>query len=678
MNFGLSKKAIIIFIGLTLVLAAGCREQTPMQAGEERYFVPKDPPDARYTIEATGRLSEAGIAIEATETIVFRNPAARPMHEFALEGFFAIKDFHILAMDRDLTQPDRGEPERGIKFFSLPEPLAPGGEITVNIDYKLEIPVRQDRPISLQAWYPKLWWDGLPTRDAFRVKWDGPEGYALATSGRLDPATGYLENPGVATRFGIWMAKGLEVEERDAGGVLVRALFTEKGAECARLCLETAVDVIRFYQDVHGLFPFRSLTIIPGGAKPWGGYPFASALVVIHGQEAFGEAPELHWKWITAHEAGHQYWGEYVLSGDTPGNYTESWVMIGMGIFCDRMWVESRGLPNDKHQAFFNRYLSGVKSYFDVTADAPESLKAKQEYDRNNILIHGKGYSIVSALRETLGDEVFRRVYLRCVGEYVGRRLGYRDFWRIAEEESGENLGWFFEQWVRSPRYLCYGIASKECRPEGDGYVSEIVVERIGDSITMPVAVQAVFEDGTEQTVRTDRFLKRTHLRFRSRAALKNAVLDPRKRLAMLDEPLPVLPDELPARVRKLDYNGEWEEGLGLFKTALEAGAKDASIWFKLGMVIFEGGYLNESFSCFEKVLDSTSDADGQFMALTWMGNVRDAQGRRDEAVKYYREALGRYAGSDTRHDQFGIQSSRTWIEDRLKAPYDWTKIIKR
>jgi hypothetical protein len=65
-------------------------------------------------------------------------------------------------------------------------------------------------------------------------------------------------------------------------------------------------------------------------------------------------------------------------------------------------------------------------------------------------------------------------------------------------------------------------------------------------------------------------------------------------------------------------------------------------------------------------------------MALTWMGNVQDAQGRRDEALRLYREALKQDSGTATRHDQFGIQSSRAWIEDRLKAPYDWTKIIKK
>jgi tetratricopeptide (TPR) repeat protein len=444
------------------------------------------------------------------------------------------------------------------------------------------------------------------------------------------------------------------------------------------LCLETAVDVIEFYKEIHGFFPFPSLTIIPGGSSPWGGYPFASALVVIHGMQVFDKAPELHWKWITAHEIGHQYWGETVMS-DQYHAYPDSWLMIGMGIFADRMYTEFRQIGDDKHAGLMNRYLKGVQEHFDTTADAPESLARHQKYDRNNILIHGKGYSIVSALRNTLGDETFKRIYFRCTQEYSGKRMSYHDLRNIAEAEAGQNLRWFFDQWVRSPQYLCYNITSTDSRLEGETFVTDITVDALGESMLMPVDVQAVFEDGTVQTARGSRFLRKQNITFRSEAALKKAVLDPYNRLAMLDEPLSILPEELPDKIEDLAYSHAWNKGITLYKTAFESDYDDSRGWFKLGIVIFEGGYFNEASICFQKILELDAPEMVDFMAVTWLGNTCDAQGRRDDAVEYYRKALEMADNHGLiRHDQFGLQISSEWIQQRLLAPFNWRSVVKK
>ena len=672
-------KSILYVLIISLAFLCACDTST-QSLGISSYFVPQDPPSAQYTFEAECRLAENIATVSGTGTIQFRNSSKRPLSAVALEWrgqspdslevFFQGEKLQIL-------QPNALNPI--VKFYSLPRAFRTNESVELEVRYSNGFGIRDNGDISLQVWYPKLWWDGLPSRDSFHVEFKSPEGYVTASSGRQNRTTGAYESPGVTTRFAFWLSKNVQAEERESSGVLIRVLFTDKGKECAMVCLETAVDVIDFFIEAFGVFPMDSLTIIPGASRPMGGYPYASGLVVIHGQEAFAQATELHWKWITAHEIGHQYWGEYVMSDDYPEDYTESWLMIGMGIFADRLWVESRGLGDEKHLGFLDRYLRGLKGNYDTTADAPESLKAQQDYDRNNVLIHGKGYSIVSALRSVLGDDLFMTVYLRSLDEFVGKRMGCRDLWQLAEEESGENLGWFFEQWVRSPRYLCYQITSTESRPEGEGYITEIAVEPRGDSILMPIDLQASFKDGSVQSARIDRFFSPTIIVFQSQTELLEAVLDPLHRLAMLEKPLPVLPKELPAKVRKLPYNGSWEQGMELYRTALEADVQDFQIWFKLGMVVFEGGYLDESFTCFEKMLELKAPDAYDFMAKTWKGNIRDAQGRREEAVKFYKMAL-EVAPSDSgwRHDQFGIQSSREWIESRLKMPFDWSQIIKK
>jgi tetratricopeptide (TPR) repeat protein len=67
------------------------------------------------------------------------------------------------------------------------------------------------------------------------------------------------------------------------------------------------------------------------------------------------------------------------------------------------------------------------------------------------------------------------------------------------------------------------------------------------------------------------------------------------------------------------------------------------------------------------------------FMAVTWLGNTCDAQGRRDDAVEYYRKALEMADNHGLiRHDQFGLQISSEWIQQRLLAPFNWRSVVKK
>ena len=672
-------KSIILFLIISIALVSGC--DTASQTSEiPSYFVPQNPPSAEYTLEAECTVDEKTTSVNGSGTIQFIHSSPRPLTAVALEWRGkTTESLTVYVEGKKLKRMYLDSLNPLVHFFAFPQAFNLNEKVTLDIRYSNGYQVRDNGDISLQVWYPKLWWDSLPTRDSFRVKFDEPDGYVTASSGRQNKKTGIYESPGVTTRFAFWLSKNVQVEERESAGVLIRVLFTEEGKECALLCLETAVDVIEFYKEFFGVFPSDSMTIIPGASRPMGGYPYASALVVIHGQEAFADRPELHWKWITAHEIGHQYWGEYIMSDDNPEDYTESWLMIGMGILADRLWVEARDLGEEKHQGLFDGFIGGLKRYYDTTADAPESLKAQQEYDRNNVLIHGKGYSIISALRSVLGDTVFQTTYLRCIDEFAGKRMGYKDLWTLAEEESGESLDWFFEQWARSPKYLCYQITSMDSRPEESGFVTEITVEPMGETIFMPLDLKATFKDGSYKIARIDRYSSQSKIVFRSKFELEEARLDPLHRLAMLEKPLPILPKELPVKMRNLPYNGKWEEGVELYKLAIDSDVQDYHIWFKLGMVIFEGGYLDEAFTCFERIMNLTAPSDYIFMAKTWFGNIRDAQGKREEAISFYKIAL-EAAPNDSgwRHDQFGIQSSREWIENRLKSPFDWKTIIKK
>ncbi|MCX6560424.1 MAG: hypothetical protein NTZ26_07900 [Candidatus Aminicenantes bacterium] len=639
-------------------------------AAGEALRVPADPPKSRYKIEAA--ISPENGTVSGSETVRLVNPGLLPMTRIALDWTVSkTRSVEVRVGGRRLEplNPVGRERLAAPLLFDLPAPLAPKAELILQIDFSASDLLRGDgREYKLTGWHPRLWWNGMAGHDAFEVKVAAPPGYALAASGRLDQGTGTYKTDAAAT-FGLYLGRGMKAEEIAADGVLIRALFTEAGADCARLCLATAADTVRFYKKWLGFYPFPSLTVIPGGSDPWGGYPFATGIVVIHGQEKMASRNADFWQWITSHEVGHQYWGEYVLDADDP-----AWLWIGLGIFADREYTRAKGLSPDRHPGFFAQFLIGMEKRLDTTLDIPPAQETLIDWDRNKTVVEGKGFSVVSALDGVLGRETFHRVYARALREYGGRRLGWRDFRRLAEEESGLDLGWFFLAWVRSNTYPSYKITAQTCRPEGAGFVSEIRILSQG-TMQMPVPVRAEFEDGTARTATTDRLSDLTVLRFESRSPLKTVALDPDRAFALRQDPIPMDAEELQSAVLfELPSTGAGEKALRLYEIARAQKIPDRNVWFRLGLVLFDGGYWPEAFQSFSTLAETTPETLERFAARAWMGMLKDLLGERDEALGHYREALRYDTGQTMRHDQFGILINKAWIEERLTAPFRWEK----
>jgi tetratricopeptide (TPR) repeat protein len=190
----------------------------------------------------------------------------------------------------------------------------------------------------------------------------------------------------------------------------------------------------------------------------------------------------------------------------------------------------------------------------------------------------------------------------------------------------------------------------------------------------MPVPVKAVFEDGSRQIKLTNRLFRVNNLEFESRSKLKEAILDPDNKLALLETPSEATPEELSDIISLLPWTGAGEEALKAYEKAISLKLDHVRSWFKLGLILFDGGYYKESFKAFEKLIELNPPQLTHFASLVWMGHLQDLFGNREEALKYYNEALKRDTGGTMRHDQWGIKIGRQWIEERLKSPFKWGK----
>jgi tetratricopeptide (TPR) repeat protein len=353
------------------------------------------------------------------------------------------------------------------------------------------------------------------------------------------------------------------------------------------------------------------------------------------------------------------YWGDYVLA---QGSDSLSWLMIGMGIHADQEYRRARSITGAGVLAAV--YESGVQQGRDTTMDVTQEQESAIEWDFNNIVEHGKSIAMINALESVIGRGGFDALYRRCLREYAGKRLGWREFQRIAEIQAGQDLDWFFEPWVRSSGSVFYRVAGNDCAPAPGGFDCTVRVERTG-ATRMPVTVAARFEDGTEQRGRTERLADVDELHFQAKARLRDAVVEPEHGVIMAEDP--VTARSVTAKIQSLPWAGAGAAALQVYRQAGQVTIEDAGTRGKLALMLYDGRYYQEAL----EVVKSLEQGDWRFFALVWDGHLLDLLGRRTDAVAAYQEALKMPGTPSMRHDQYGLVIDRKWVEERLKTPFE-------
>ncbi|MBY8870614.1 M1 family metallopeptidase [Micromonospora sp. PLK6-60] len=181
----------------------------------------------------------------------------------------------------------------------------------------------------------------------------------------------------------------------------------------------------------------------------FGPYPFASTGAIIDYAPNVGYALETQTKPIfssrasvgtMAHELAHQWYGDSV----SPERWSDIWLNEGFATYAQWMYTEYNG--GASVQQTFNsssNYGRAASSSFwqIVLADpGPEDMFSNIPYNRGAMTLH--------ALRGKVGDDAFFRILRQWAAIHRHSDAGTADFIALAERESGQNLGAFFDVWL--------------------------------------------------------------------------------------------------------------------------------------------------------------------------------------------------------------------------------------
>ncbi len=142
-----------------------------------------------------------------------------------------------------------------------------------------------------------------------------------------------------------------------------------------------------------------------------------------------------------AHELAHQWFGNAV----SPERWQDIWLNEGWATYAEWVWSEASG--GDTAQTLFDDIMAipADDSFWNLTvADpGPLGLFLAPIYDR--------GAATLYALRVKVGDEAFSDGTRLWLERYDDGTATTEDLEAVYEETSGQDLGAFFDTWVRTP-----------------------------------------------------------------------------------------------------------------------------------------------------------------------------------------------------------------------------------
>ena len=213
---------------------------------------------------------------------------------------------------------------------------------------------------------------------------------------------------------------------------------------------------LAFYEKYLGPFPFRSQKV---GIVETPHLGMEHSTAIAYGNQF--KYNEDGTDWLLLHEFGHEWWANLVTASD----WRDFWIHEGFQSFMDTFYTETL----HGREAYMKAMRARQKGFRNMQPVAPREPKiayqvymAEPDYLKSDGDIYGKGAYFLHTLRHLIGDDAFFKAlrhmaYPTKAMEKItdgrqARLVNTDDFLTIAEQDSGMELDWFFELYLRQPK----------------------------------------------------------------------------------------------------------------------------------------------------------------------------------------------------------------------------------
>lgn len=185
-----------------------------------------------------------------------------------------------------------------------------------------------------------------------------------------------------------------------------------------------------------------------------------------YGTEIFGPTFDPMWtRAVTAHENAHQWWGGRVSSI----NFQSYWLVESLAEVSSFLYVEAiKDKVGAEHTLNYWR-TAGMGGDHECPVDQPWMALT----GRGGLLRYTKGPFVVNMLRHYYGIEKLYTFLRTAMQTYDGDLICTEDLKRIADRVFGEDMGWFFDQYVSGMGIpeIAYKFDSPAPAEDGKGWI---------------------------------------------------------------------------------------------------------------------------------------------------------------------------------------------------------------
>lgn len=438
---------------LAPVLAVGALSGSSAQAQRDTLFPGQG--NTGYQVRAYDvAIDYTPLTDRAVATVTIRAVARTAMRSFHL-------DYEGPRITEVLVDGQPAEHSReGTELVVVPDGGVDEGRFTVVVSYAGTPPEHTDpdgstegwvdtpdgalainEPIGAMTWLPSNNTPGDKARFTFHLS--APAGYEAVANGELvdtqphgtgttwtwrqsEPMSTYLAMVGFG-RYDVTESTITSVDGRE-----IPVWFYEDAvlgeAASARDVLPEAISLL---EDLFGPYPFSSAGHVVDDANV--GYALETQTRPFY---PVGSAGTL----TVVHETAHQWFGDSVTLSD----WHDIWLAEGWATYAEWLWTGAHGgkSPQDHFDDLYATPADdGLWSPAPTEFEDPADLFGEPVYNR--------GAMTLQALRKRIGTDDFVELGRRWATAYRHDNASTRDFERLAEKVSGQQLDRLFDDWLR-------------------------------------------------------------------------------------------------------------------------------------------------------------------------------------------------------------------------------------
>jgi hypothetical protein len=317
---------------------------------------------------------------------------------------------------------------------------------------------------------------------------------------------------------------------------------------------------LKWYGLWYGRYPHATLTVVDpangGGGSAGMEYP---TFITAGTRSLFNHWPAdqiLLPEDVIVHESGHQYWQGMVASNE----FEEPWLDEGFTTYSTaKVLVQEYGPAAARAFGFRVGQFEGLRISNRATRDFDPvrgpAWGASRDYRFD---VYTRTALTLLTLERLLGEETMARVMRTYHERWRFRHPASEDFYAVASEVAGQDLGWFFDQTIEGPGFLDYEVASVRTHHEppprgimrdgaaatvslpepadeeaGDETWRSVVLVRRRGEVVLPVEVELQLEGAPPERRQWDGRDRWVRYEITGPHPLVAAVVDPDDRLVL-------------------------------------------------------------------------------------------------------------------------------------------------